>query len=228
MVGKLSDHMGGSAQTVVDKSDVLGAEGSYEKKRLMLTKRAIVSCHGPVYSIHVSPLHLFLGENNGVRIWSLRSLIKPGSSGKSSTGQSKPARLHLTQAEQGSNKTLDCERSEGGDRCQHVTESSNASGRITHEKTCVGNGAHGLDENVDLRDNMGVSAMKGLPRKGLFSKLQVPGSGAHSRVNAFEFRSLSGLHEALKSDSSSENLSAEDDMTAGKWTMGNGESPLCF
>jgi len=146
--------------------DVLGVEGP-ARKRLVLMKCAVVRCHGPVYSIYASPLHLFLGESNGVRVWSLRALIKPGSSGNSS-GQSK-TRIHAT-PEQGSyqsSNTLDCERCARGDRCQHIMESSSASGRIT-EKTCNDNGAK-LDANVDLRDNIGVSAMKKLPRKGLFS-----------------------------------------------------------
>lgn len=74
---------------------------------------------------------------------------------------------------------FDCECFEGGDCCQYVIEFSNVLGRIIYEKMCVGNGVYGLDENVDLRDNMGVLVMKGLLRKGLFSKFQVLGFGVY-------------------------------------------------
>lgn len=86
MVGKLFDYMGGFVQIVVDKFDVLGVEGLYEKKCLMLMKCVIVSCYGFVYFIYVFLLYLFLGENNGVWIWLLRLLIKFGFLGKSSIG----------------------------------------------------------------------------------------------------------------------------------------------
>lgn len=81
MAGKVFDRRGGPAQTL-RAEDVFGAD-SYESTLLVLMKRAVISCQAPGYSIHVSPLYLFLGENTGVRVWKLRSLIKPTSSGRS-------------------------------------------------------------------------------------------------------------------------------------------------
>lgn len=233
MGGKWSDQTSGPAQTVISK-DVFVAEG-YGKKCLLLTKCAIVSCRGPVYSVHVSPLHLFLGEINGVRVWSLRPLIKAGSSGKSSGQPKRRLRVTPGQCSYQIYKRLDCDRCASDDPCQHAPESRNITGRIA-EKMCVGNGAV-LVENVGLRDNIGVLAMKRPSRKGFstgevyagacrpgvgnYRNSQV-GSGADSPANTTEFRSLSGLQEALRSNSS-----LVDDMTS-KTTMRNGESLLCL
>eukprot|EP00249_Psilotum_nudum_P020646 c27791_g1_i4 orf=627-3164(-) len=43
---------------------------------LCLIKCAIVDCNGPVYALHLSRQHLFLGQSGGLRVWRLRPLIK--------------------------------------------------------------------------------------------------------------------------------------------------------
>eukprot|EP00249_Psilotum_nudum_P020643 c27791_g1_i1 orf=653-2515(-) len=43
---------------------------------LCLIKCAVVDCNGPVYALHLSRQHLFLGQSGGLRIWRLRSLVK--------------------------------------------------------------------------------------------------------------------------------------------------------
>jgi hypothetical protein len=234
MAGKWSDQTGGPAQNM-RAENVFGAE-EYERKRLVLMKCAVVSCYGPVYSIHVSSLHLFLGESKGVRVWSLRPLIKPGSSGKSS-GQSKPRRQGTS--EQGSHqsgKKFDCENCGRGERFQHTMDSSSAVGKVD-EKRSAGNGIP-LEENGDVRVNIGGLAIKKVSRKGVHTpnvgasmaglgnyRSPKVGSGAYSRFSNHEFRSLSELQAVLKTDLSPEDLPAEDELE-GKTTIENGERPL--
>ncbi len=52
-------------------------EGEGAPTRLLLLNSVVLDCNRPVFSLHVSPQHLLLGENNGVRVWFLRPLIKP-------------------------------------------------------------------------------------------------------------------------------------------------------
>ncbi|CAM6060747.1 unnamed protein product [Sphagnum tenellum] len=52
-------------------------EGEGAPIRLLLLNSVVLDCNRPVFSLHVSPQHLLLGENNGVRVWFLRPLIKP-------------------------------------------------------------------------------------------------------------------------------------------------------
>lgn len=52
-------------------------EGEGATTRLLLLNSVVLDCNRPVFSLHVSPQHLLLGENNGVRVWFLRPLIKP-------------------------------------------------------------------------------------------------------------------------------------------------------
>ncbi|KAG0558861.1 hypothetical protein KC19_10G059700 [Ceratodon purpureus] len=232
MAGKWSDQTGGPAQNVRAES-MFGAE-EYERRRLVLMKCAVVSCYGPVYSIHVSSLHLFLGESKGVRVWSLRPLIKPGSSGKSSGDSKSRLQGASEQASHQPSKKFDCESCGRGERCQHVMDSCSALGKMD-EKKGAGNGAH-LEENVDSRVSIGGTAMKKVSRKGLRTARESNtasmaglgnylnpkvGSGAYSRFSNFEFRSLSELQAVLKTDLSPENLPAEDEIE-GTTTIENG------
>ncbi|KAH7415607.1 hypothetical protein KP509_14G053600 [Ceratopteris richardii] len=43
---------------------------------LHISKRAMVDCNGPIYTMHLSFQHLLVGQLGGVRIWALRPLIK--------------------------------------------------------------------------------------------------------------------------------------------------------
>nr|XP_024384669.1 uncharacterized protein LOC112286725 isoform X2 [Physcomitrium patens] len=234
MAGKWFDQAGGPSH-IARAEDVFAAE-TYEKKRLVLMKCAVVHCHEPVYSIHVSPLHLFLGENKGVRVWSLRPLIKPGSHGRSCGKFKSMPQGTSEQDSYQSSKKLDCETCVRIERCQHVTESGNALGKIDVKKG-AGCGAL-LEENMDARDNMEDIAMEKLLR-GLYGtrELNVGTSvsgfrtqrksnvSSRSYLQVNNFRSLSELQSALKIDIGLDNSSAEDDIAA-KTTMENGGGGL--
>lgn len=43
---------------------------------IILIKCCVVDCNGPVYSIRLSLQHMLLGQENGVRVWPLRPLVK--------------------------------------------------------------------------------------------------------------------------------------------------------
>lgn len=43
---------------------------------ISLIKCCVVDCNGPVYSIQLSLQHMLLGQENGVRVWPLRPLVK--------------------------------------------------------------------------------------------------------------------------------------------------------
>lgn len=69
MAAKLKDEQGTSK---------LKGEG-LEPRNLVcisLIKCCVVDCNGPVYSIRLSLQHMLLGQDNGVRVWPLRPLVK--------------------------------------------------------------------------------------------------------------------------------------------------------
>lgn len=63
-----------------DEQGTLKLKGEgFEPRNLVcisLIKCCVVDCNGPVYSIRLSLQHMLLGQDNGVRVWPLRPLVK--------------------------------------------------------------------------------------------------------------------------------------------------------
>lgn len=237
MRGKWFDRTVGPAQTQ-RAEDVFGADG-FERSHLVLMKCAVICCEAPVYSIHVSPLHLFLGENSGIRVWNLRPLIKSTFSGRScSKLQSRP-RSASDQSSYQSSEKLDCDLFEHGERCRHDLESGKAFEKLDANKS-ASNSIHSK-ANAKAWDLIVDTAMKdsvkiGLPSyrernvaggiSGIRTHRQSKiGPGSYTRVKEFEFRSLSDLQVSLKMDLSLAPSPVEDDISE-KATLENSKSLL--
>ncbi|XP_057837976.1 uncharacterized protein LOC131048131 isoform X2 [Cryptomeria japonica] len=54
---------------------------------ISLIKCSVVDCNGPVYSVRVSLQHMIIGEENGVRVWALRPLVKGRSKKRAVVGE---------------------------------------------------------------------------------------------------------------------------------------------
>ena len=210
---------------------------------LLLVKCAVVGCCGPVYSLHVSALYLFLGEKKGVRVWSLRPLIKPCSSGKK-TGQVK-ARTSGASEHSSRVSGRKLEGDTAGFRNRHQFEMEQNSGLDkVHDKKRTSNGIH-LEERVggvSIDESM-YDVVGGLdtkePRKGVYTAREqfvstnASGLAKHRRPRVdsdssvqsadFAFRSLSELQSALSSDLGVQGDAPLIDKTTGNKILQDGE-----
>lgn len=220
---------------------------------LLLVKCAVVGCCGPVYSLHVSALHLFLGEKKGVRVWSLRPLIKPCSSGKKN-GQAK-ARTSGTSEHSFRVSGRKIEGDTAGFRNRHQFEMELNSGLDKmHDKKRTSNGIHleervggvpidGSTYNLKVDDIMGGLDTKE-PRKGMYTgreqfvstnasvlaKHRRPRVDSDSCVQSadFAFRSLSELQSALSLDLGVQGDAPAVDEKTGNKTLQAGEYTNLF
>jgi hypothetical protein len=252
MAGKWSDQ-GVSSQTVRPSGNCraldtqrrcleTGIEDGHQRC-LLLVKCAVVGCCGPVYSIHVSALYLFLGEKKGVRVWSLRPLIKPCSSGKKH-GQAK-ARMSGTSEHSSRVSGRKLEGDTAGFRNRHQFEMEQNSGLDkVHDKKRTSNGIH-LEERVggvSIDESM-YDVVGGLdtrePRKGMYTAREqfvttnASGLAKHRRPRVdsdscvqsadFAFRSLSELQSALFSDLGVQGDAPAIDKRTGNKILQDGE-----